>query len=132
MTPFHNTVSNDGIISSDDYLTFNLAAGITTADVGKAVSIDTSAANKVKLCGVGDIIFGRLEVVEQRSASQLVGTVSIEFSARLPIGAAQVINVGDTVVGFATGTVKAAAAPDYTDNVVLEVIGTSYVVVLKK
>lgn len=135
MTPFHNVVRNADIIPSDAYITFNLPTTLTTADIGKAVTLDSSAANKVKLAGLDEKIIGRLETVEARSASQVVGAVSLEGVFKLPIGAAQTITVGQTVVGLgtATGTVKAAAAADLTDNFVVEVNASAgYVVVVKK
>lgn len=131
-TPFHTVVRNDAIIPSEAYITYNLDPTITVADVGKAVTIDTSGPNKRKLAGVDDKIVGRLETVEVRSATQVVGAVSKEFIARLPIGAGQTINIGDTVVGFAAGTVKSAAAPDYTDNYVSEVNATAGYVIVEK
>lgn len=52
--------------------TFLGAAGLTAADVGKAVTIDTSAANTVKLAGNGDKILGILEVVEVRTQDSVI------------------------------------------------------------
>lgn len=135
MTPFHNVVRNNDIIPSDAYITFNLPTTLTTLDVGKAVALDTTAANKVKLAGLDDVIIGRLETVEVRSASQVVGAVSLEGVMRLPIGTGQTITVGATVVGFgsATGTVKAAETADLSTNFVVEVNASAgYVVVVKK
>lgn len=135
MTPFHNVVRNHDIIPSDAYITFNLPTSVTSADVDKAVTLDSSAANKVKLAGVDDLIIGRLETVEVRSASQVVGAVAIKGIFKLPIGVGQTIALGSTVVGLGsnTGTVKAAAAVDLTDNFVVEVNeAAGYVVVVKK
>jgi hypothetical protein len=97
----------------EDWLfTFNLASGITSADVGKALSRDTSAANTLKLAADDDDIVGRLEQVEDRAQEgQLVGAVSIKFLNSLPIAAAQTINVGDKIVGAGNGEVKAKATP---------------------
>lgn len=121
--------------------TFTLASGITTSDIGKAVALDTGAANKVKLAGDGDVIVGRLETVENRTqAGILVGTVSLKFADRLPVKSgltgAEVVAVGSSVVGAGSGEVKArvvsaAATPDYNDNIVVEIQST-YAVVIKK
>lgn len=56
--------------------TFLGAAGLTTADVGKAVTLDATAANTVKLAGDGDKILGILEVVEVRSQDSVI-TVTV-------------------------------------------------------
>jgi hypothetical protein len=120
-----------GFHFEDWQFTFNLAAGITTNDVGKAVALDTSAPNTVKLAGDGDKIIGRLEVVENRTQDgSLVGNVALKFINALPKSG--VINIGDRVVGAGTGAVKAAAADvDGGDNYVVEV-GSTYVVVVKE
>lgn len=90
--------------------TFNLAAGITSAHVGKAVALDT-VANTVKLAADGDEIIGRLEQVEDRvQEGILVGTVSIKFGAILPIKSGETVNVGDYLIGAGAGEVKAAPA----------------------
>ena len=130
MPVFHNKVSLRGFHFEDSHLTFVLAADITAADVGKAVSIDTSAANKVKLAAADDVIVGRLATVEDRKVEgQLVGAVALRFSNELPIAAAQVVAVGDTVVGAGAGEVKAAATPNHSVNFVAEVIGSTAIVV---
>ena len=92
----------------DHMFTFTLASGITVADIGKAVSVDTGAGMKVKLATDNEKIFGRLEAVEDRvQEGVLIGTVSLKFMGKLP--STGTINVGDSVVGSATaGTVKAA------------------------
>lgn len=46
--------------------TFLGASTLTTADVGKAVTLDTTANNTVKLAGDGERILGLLEAVENR------------------------------------------------------------------
>ncbi len=117
--PFHNTVSLNGMFDEDSIKTFNVSGGVTTADVGKAVTLDTTAPNTVKIAGDGDTILGRLEVVEVRSASQTVGSVSLCGSFQLPIGA-NVVAVGDTLQGAASGVCKKLTTPDWALNVVVE------------
>lgn len=92
-------------------LPVNLASGITKADEGKALTIDTSKANTFKLAGDGDPIHARLEVVENRvQEGVLVGTAAFKFAATLPIKSGQTVNVGDAVQGAGNGEIKALAA----------------------
>lgn len=131
MASFHTKVSLRGFHFEDFHLTFTLAAGIVGADVGKAVSIDASAPNKVKLAADGDVIIGRLATVEDRKVEgQLVGAVALKFANTLPIKAGDALAVGDTAVGAGNGTIKKAAANDANKNFVAEIIGTDAVVVL--
>lgn len=136
-SPFHTNVTLRGYYFEDSIFTFKLKAGITKDDIGKAVALDTSAANTVKLAGDNDVIIGRLETVENRSVEGiLVGAVALRFAEILPIKTGETVNVGDTVVGAGDGEVKAlmsgspaASAPNYSMNFVAEVIGTNAVVV---
>ncbi|TPJ51678.1 MULTISPECIES: hypothetical protein [unclassified Mesorhizobium] len=132
----HQNVTLRGFHWEVSSLTFNLATGIVDADVGKAVSLDASGANKVKLAGDGDTIIGRLSTIENRSVEgSLIGAVELQFANLLPIKAGEVVAVADTVVGAGNGEVKAlknagASAPNHSINFVAEVIG-SYAVVVK-
>lgn len=92
----------------DWMITMNLPSTIAVADIGKAVTIDTSADMQAKLCGANDKILGRLEAVEIRVQDGLyVGTIALKFIGVLP--STGTINRGDSVVGSATaGSVKAA------------------------
>jgi hypothetical protein len=133
MPAFHTQVNLAGFPFPDFQLTVALASGITTSDVGKAMAIDTSGANKFKLAGAGDIIVGRLLTVENRvNEGQLVGTIAFKFAEKLPIKAglagANVIVLGSTAVGAGSGeiqarTVTGVATPDYTDNMVVAIDG---------
>ena len=106
--PIGAGVSLNGLFVEDFSWTFNLAAGIVAADVGKPVAIDTSAANKVKLAGADDHVIGRLEVVEDRVGEGiLVGTVMLKGSLKFAKQVGNTINIGDTVVGDGSGGVKA-------------------------
>lgn len=121
-----------GIHFEDWHLPFNLAAGITAGDVGKAVTLDATAANTVKLAGDGDAVLGRLEVVESRvQEGVLVGTVALKFAGVLPVKTGQVVAVGNTVVGAGAGEVKAAATADHAHNLVVEVLSGNRAVVIK-
>ncbi len=126
----HQNVTLRGFHWEDSSLTWNLATGITQAHIGRAVSIDATGPNKVKLAGDGDHIFGRLATVENRSVEgSLVGAVELQFANTLPIKAASGVAVGDTVVGAGGGEVKPAAEANHALNVVVEIIGTNAVVV---
>lgn len=110
-------------------------------DVGKAVTLDATAANTVKLAGAGDKIVGRLETVEARTAEGItVATVAVKFSDKLPIANGQTPAVGNIVVGGGSGTVQVGgtgsdpfvpSAFDPTQPYVVEVPGDGTVVVLK-
>ncbi|TGT64083.1 MULTISPECIES: hypothetical protein [unclassified Mesorhizobium] len=126
----HQNVTLRGFHWEVSSLTFNLATGITENDIGKAVSVDASGPNKVKLSGDGDTIIGRLASVENRSVEgSLVGAVELQFANTLPIKNGSVVAVGDTVVGAGAGEVKSAGAANHNANFVAEVIGSMAVVV---
>lgn len=112
--------------------TYLLAPAVAAADVGKAVSLDTSAANRVKLAADGEQIFGRLETYEDRdSLSIKTGAVSRLFKEKLPAASGHGIAVGNRVVGAGSGLVRlAAAGAETTGNrtIVVET-GATYVVV---
>lgn len=110
--------------------TYLLAAGMTAADVGKAVTLDTTAANRVRLAAAGEAIFGRLETYEDRdSLSIKTGAVSRQFKEKLPAPAAHGIVVGNSVTGGAIpGNVAAVAANGVNRTIVVET-GATYVVV---
>src|SRR3990167_4774955 len=135
----------NGVVSHtfpiDDFVfTYLISGTVVAADVGKAVALDTAAANTVKLAGADDVIFGRLETFEDRVQEGVkVGAVARKFKTKLPVQAAlagfNVPAVGDTVVGAGAGEVKAsnngtAKTPDQTNNTVIEVL-TGFVVVEK-
>lgn len=105
-------VSLEGIYDTKYNHTFNLAAGVTKADEGKAVSQDVSADNKVKLALDGEIIIGRLLVVEDRMQSEgvMVATVNRQGYSRFNYTGAAPTR-GQGVLGSATpGVVKASGA----------------------
>lgn len=134
-TPFHTKVSLRGFHFEDAHLTVVLAAGITKADIGKAMTVDATAANKFKLAADNSPIVARLETVEDRvNEGQLIGTISFRFANYLPIKTGATIAVGDTAVGAGAGEVKRLesggnSTPDYSINYVAEIVGTNAVVV---
>jgi len=90
---------------------FFLEASIVADDIGKAVTIDDSAARTVKLAGDDDRVVGHLSTVEDRTVEGvLVGAVDFKGGYSLPYtGAAPAI--GEGVVGSATaGSVKSSGA----------------------
>lgn len=129
-----NQVVSRGYSFEPYKFTYLISGTVSDADVGKAVTLDTTAANTVKLAGDNDPVFGRLEAVENRSVlGVVVGTVARKFKDILPSTGA--IAIGQNVTGSATaGVVKAATAQDIKDNRVVETItinGTAYAVVEK-
>lgn len=129
-TPFHTNVSLRGFHFENWHFTFRLASGIVAADIGKAVSLDATGPNRVKLAADGDVIIGRLVTVENRVAEgQLVGTVALKFANVLPIKSGETVVVGNSVQGAGGGEVKALVSPNYSLNFVAEIIGTDAVVV---
>ncbi len=129
VTNFHTKPTLRGYHFEDWSFTFVLATGITAADIGKAVSIDSSAANKVKLAADADAILGRLASVEDRVVEgQLVGAVELKFANTLPIKAGQTVVLGGSVQGAGAGEVKPLAY-DPSLNFVAEIIGSMAVVV---
>ena len=103
-------ISLVGIPHSEFRRTVYLAAGITKADEGKPVTLDTTANNTFKLAGADDVVMGNLKVVETRvQEGILVGTV--EFKGGFQWTKSGAIAVGDGVVGAGAGAVKTGANP---------------------
>lgn len=109
-----NGVTLAGLPNEDAQRTFLVSGTVTQADIGKAVTLDTAAANTVKLAGDNDVILGRLESYEDRTAEGIkVGTVSHDGSMEFPVNADAVSSptdetpdVGDYICG---GTTNASA-----------------------
>lgn len=98
-------ISLVGIPHSEFRRTVYLAAGIVAADVGKPVTLDTTADNTFKLAGANDVVYGNLKVVENRvQEGILVGTV--EFKGGFTWTKSGVVAVGAGVVGAGAGAVK--------------------------
>lgn len=122
-------VSLRGMEHDDFHYPFNLAAGIVAADVGKAVSLDSTAANTVKLAADGDTVLGKLVTVESRTIEGvLVGTVALRGGFKFSTTGA--VAVGDSVQGAGAGVVKKMTAANHATNFVVE-IGTGYAIVVK-
>lgn len=112
MASFHTQVRLVGFPFEDAQFTVKLASGITAADIGKALTQDTTAANTMKLATDGAPIDGRLLSVEDRTVEgTLVGTATFQFAAELPIKSgltgAAVVAVGSRICGAGGGEVKA-------------------------
>jgi hypothetical protein len=124
-------VSLRGFYDDDAQYTFLLAAGITRDDQGKAVTLDPTAVNTVKLSDDGERIIGRLEVVEIRAQEGVnVGTVSIQGSLDYPVKDGEVLVNGDSLVGGGGGTVKKAGTGVFTNLVATgEMNGTNIVAI---
>lgn len=129
-----NSVVTQTFSFPDFTFTMLVSGTVTAADVGKAVALDTTAPNTVKLAGDNDAIFGRLETFEDREQEGIkVGAVSRKFRTVLPTAAA--VTVGAEVVGSATaGAVKPAGtqpAEGLKSNRVIEVLTGNRAVVEK-
>lgn len=116
-----------GMTQPDSRYTFILDAGITSADIGKAVAIKAGSANTVKLTGANDLVLGRLYSFEDRVAEGIkVGT--IETEGGFVLTTTGVVAVGNSVVGDAiAGTVKAGAD---SRNRIVEILTATTAVVL--
>lgn len=128
-------VVSSGFPLDDFTFTYLLSGAPVPADIGKALTLDTTAANTFRLAANAEPIQGRLWQVEDRTqqGAGIVGTVQRKFKEKMPAAAAHGIVVGDSVVGSATpGLVRkanaAATPPDPRTNLVVEV-GTDFVVV---
>lgn len=116
---------NREFINEDGLFTFNLNStnipagqqilldsASTDALNGFAVTLDPSADMQVKLAGVGDPIFGRIELAEQRrQTGQILVTVATEFMGQLPLAVGQTPKVGEFMVGGGNGTVQVYVPP---------------------
>lgn len=107
-------ISHRGLVQESFIYPYFLAAGIVAADVGKAVSVDTTAANTVKLAADGDVILGQLESVEIRTVEGVrVGSVATRGGFMfLRAAAAPAVTFGALVCGAGSGEVRAALVGD--------------------
>ena len=111
--PFHTNVSLRGFHFEDFSLTVKLSGVVSEADIGKAVTIDTTADTTFKLAGDGDVIYGRLSTYENRvNEGKVVGAVEFVFSNIMEIKSGSTVTVGQTPVGAGAGLIKAAAQVD--------------------
>lgn len=104
-------VSLRGIPVEDFDFTWNLNSAVTAADVGKAMSIDTSAASTLKLAADGDAIIGWLVSYENRvqegvkvGTASLKGCTSLTYSGTAPAVGGQVQGAGAGVAKVLTGS----------------------------
>lgn len=108
-------VTLNGYYDEESVHTFIITGTVTANDVGKAVTLDTTQANSVKLAGDGDPIFGKMMQFEDRSVEGIkVAAVCRRFSAPLPIKTGATVNIGDTLVGGGSGTVKSKTSETFT------------------
>ena len=98
-------VSLRGIPVEDFEYTWNLNSAVAATDVGKAMSLD-STANTLKLAADGDAIIGWLVSYENRVQEGVkVGTVSHKSSSTFTY-TSTAPTVGGQVQGAGSGTVK--------------------------
>ena len=116
----------------DNNLTFVLDDTIVEADEGKLVTQDTTAANKVKLCGDGDEILGKLFRYEDRVVERVkVGSVILVGGLEFPAASGYTPAIGDKVVGAAGGYCRKAGVGESSDIAVFEILANGNVVVIK-
>lgn len=128
-TPFHLGVDLAGIYDAESHLTFAISGTVTTADVGKPASLDTTANSTVKIAAAGDEIIGVIRAIEVRSqeGTQLA-TVCTKYSANYTLKSGDAAAVGDTVVGAGGGEVKKAAANNSALNIIVAKTGSTVTV----
>jgi len=130
-----NGVTLQGLVPQDFLATWNISGTVDrSTDIGKAVSIDATAANTAKLCADDAVILGILASYEDRKQEGIkVGAVAHKGFFKVPYvnGATDLVPVvGHSVKGSATaGKVKPVAAYD-GPNMVVEVDTTNGYVVL--
>lgn len=109
-------ITLEGIEHEGHHFGVNLAAGIVAGDIGKALAVDSSAANTLKLATAGDHVVGYLSTVEDRTVEgDLVGTAAFKFQKRFTYTGGDPA-IGDKVVGGAVaGQVAAQAIPGAYD-----------------
>lgn len=116
--PTIGVVSLRGIVHDDFQYPFSVNSAVVDADAGvKAVSVDTAAANQVKLAADGERILGLLGVFENRVAEGAkVGTVYLhggyEFTMKASPSGPEMPAVGDFIVGAGSGTVRKATTAE--------------------
>lgn len=109
-----------GIPVNETRHTFHGASTITSADVGKAATLD-AAEMTIKLAGADEPVLGQIETVEIETTGEVTVNVLIMGGYRLACDPAEVIAVGDAVVGKAGGLVKSGGKSTDLRFVVTEV-----------
>lgn len=125
-----SNVRLDGTTHPDFRYTFEISGTVTAADEGKAVALDATKANTVKLAGENDVVIGRLFKYEDRVVEGVkLATVETKGGMRLPKDDyTVVIAVGASVIGAGAGLVKAAGTATPKNYVVES--ADNYVVVM--
>lgn len=100
-----------GLYIEDFQWTWNISGTVTKDDEGKALSIDTTAANTLKLAVDAATIVGRLEVYENRVQEGIkIGTVSMNGGLKFLVKPNAATSpdqrpaVGDYLVGAVDGS----------------------------
>lgn len=102
-----------GIVHSDFHYSFLVSGGtaVDSSDVGKAMTLDTTGENTVKLAVDGSNILGPLMTYEARTAEGTVnGTVTLRggyrFTVKPDATVGQIPAVGDFLVGAINASSK--------------------------
>ncbi len=131
MTNSFSTVFIDGTTQPDFDYGLKYSGTIDADDVtdGKALSLDTTVANTVKLAANDDLIIGRLFQLEDRVVEGIqMATFRTKGGLRFPKNESETIALGDTIIGAGDGLVKSAGSADSSNRVIY--VGTDYVVAL--
>jgi hypothetical protein len=117
MAAIGNGISHVGITQDLFNYPWKISGSPTQADVGKAVSIDTTAAYTVKLAADNDPIIGVLETLEIRTIEGInVCTVSTKGGWKMKLKTSETVTIGQEVQGGGAGEVKGLAAQNDTDG----------------
>ena len=87
-----------GIPVNETRHTFNGVSTITTADIGKAATLD-AAEMTVKLAGLDEPVLGQIEMVEVETTGEVTVGVLILGGYRLACDKNAVFAIGDSVLG---------------------------------
>lgn len=121
-----NVTMNQGALGGSFEFTFKAPASFTASDVGKAVELDATAANTVKLATDDAPILGILTQVSDLSSQGLgvLATVSLHHGLKYTVAANTSVEVGALLVGAGDGKAKAtdSAPAGYALPRVMEVL----------
>lgn len=107
-------ITHRGLVPDEFNIGWNIAAGVVAADVGKAMSIDTTAPRTAKLAADGEVIIGTLSTLEIRAIEGLrVGTLSMKGGLGFTRAAgAPAVTPGSILCGAGGGLVRMALVGD--------------------
>lgn len=136
------TQSLRGLLHDEFQYPFLLASAVTADDVGKPVTLDSAAANTVKLAGHGDRILGVLMSYENRAIEGIkTGAVGLRGGYKFTVNPDATASspdetpvIGDYLVGgtddeSVKGFVEKAQTTDPKDWLVVETLSSAAFVI---